>query len=60
MERTEKDVIIKSTDTVVEASENAPNEKTVYDGLHEIAVSLDNIAKAINNGNESVTYTFGF
>lgn len=33
-----------------------PKEKTVYDGLHEIALSLNKVADAINNNSENAKH----
>lgn len=37
-------------------TERIPKEKTVYDGLHEIALSLNNVADAINNNSGNVKH----
>lgn len=56
MGRTKKDTNIESTGGTVETSRNTTKEKTVYDGLHEVAVSLNNIATAINNNSENTKH----
>lgn len=37
-------------------TERTPKEKTMYDGLHEIALSLNNVADAINNNSENTKH----
>jgi hypothetical protein len=37
-------------------TERMPKEKTVYDGLHEIALSLNNVADAINNNSGNIKH----
>lgn len=37
-------------------TERIPKEKTVYDGLHEIALSLNNVADAINNNSGNIKH----
>lgn len=40
----------------VSTAERKPKEKTMYDGLHEIALSLNNVADAINNNSGNVKH----
>lgn len=44
---------MKPTTTTIKRTSS---EKTVYDGLHEIALSLNNVADAINNNSGSVKH----
>ena len=53
-----KDSIIleKLRKNTASTTKRIPEEKTVYDGLHEIAISLNNVANAINNNSGSVKH----
>lgn len=42
--------------TITTTTKHMPKEKTVYDGLHEIALSLNNVADAINNNSENTKH----
>lgn len=44
---------MKTTTTTVKRTSS---EKTIYDGLHEIALSLNNVADAINNNSENIKH----
>lgn len=46
----------KKNDASTTKSKCMPKEKTVYDGLHEIALSLNNVADAINNNSENTEH----
>lgn len=40
----------------ISTTERTPKEKTMYDGLHEIALSLNNVTDAINNNSGNVKH----
>lgn len=46
----------KTKKNATSTTKNIPKEKTVYDGLHEVALSLNNVADAINNNSGNVKH----
>lgn len=46
----------KTKKNATSTTKSTPKEKTVYDGLHEIALSLNNVADAINNNSGNIKH----
>ena len=49
-------ILKKLRKNTTSTTKGIPKEKTVYDGLHEIAISLNNVANAINNNSGNVKH----
>ena len=52
----EDSIMEKTKKNATSTTKNIPKEKTVYDGLHEIALSLNNVADAINNNSGNIKH----
>ena len=49
-------ILEKLRKNTTSTTKGIPKEKTVYDGLHEIVISLNNVANAINNNSGNVKH----